>query len=110
MKKPKINIIGTYKLKHTLYPTYDNYYSYDKDDWYECSGDRILRKGTIFNVVLKKDFCKMQNYDKEEIEGFMDYSHGCDYVAYMRRNQSRYMVTNSLEDFEVINDELLIFK
>ncbi len=91
----------TCKLKHTLYPTYDEVLSTDKEEWDRYSGHNIFRKGTIFNIVSKEEYCKIQNYDDDETECFMEeIAADFDYIAYMKSNNYRYMMLNTLEDFE----------
>lgn len=103
------NILGVYKLKHTLYPTYrvdiqDVGLSTNKEEWDRFSGYKIFRKGTIFNIVPKEVYCKIRNYDDDEIECFMEeIAVGFDYIAYMTSNHYRYLLINSLEDFEEIS-------
>lgn len=104
MGKINDDFLGTYKLKHTLYPTYDECLSADKDEWDRESGDRILKKGFVFNVVSVEEYCRIQNYDENDTEDFMEKFCDFDYVAYMKSNDNRFILINSLEDFEVVNN------
>lgn len=97
---------GTYKLKHTLYPTYDESLSTDKEEWDRYSGHNVYRKGTIFNIVSKEEYCKIQNYDEDESGYFMEeMAVDFDYIAYMKSNSYRYIMLNSLEDFDLLKDK-----
>ena len=97
-------MLGTYKLKHTLYPNYDNDLVDNKDEYCEEYG-RIYRKGTIWNIVTKQEYCELQNYDDEEIEDFMENYCDFDYVAYMKNKDGVFMVINCLDDFEAIKTD-----
>ena len=93
-------MLGTYKLKHTLYPTCDDDLTTDKEEYDEESGYHIHRKGTLWKVCTKEEYCKLENYDEDETEEFMEDFYDFDYVAYMKNNTGRYFLINTLEDFE----------
>ena len=90
-----------YKLKYTLYPDIDGYFSYDKEDYDKDSGYYVYRKGTLWKVCTKEEYCKLENYDEDEAEEFMEDNCDFDYVAYMKNATGIYMLVNSLQDFEV---------
>lgn len=94
-------MLGTYKLKHTLYPTCDDDLTTDKEEWDEQKYP-IYRKGTIWKIVSKEEYCKLQNYDEEETECFMCDSCDFEVVAYMQSIPKRYILLNTLEDFEKV--------
>ena len=98
--KSEKNMLGTYKLKRTLYPTFDGDLSIYKEDHDEVFD--IYRKGTIWCIVSKEEYCKLQNYDDDETDEFT--CDNCDFevVAYMKNNDGKYILLNSLEDFEKI--------
>jgi hypothetical protein len=95
---------GTYRLKHTLYPTYDGDFSYDKEEYDEDSGHYVHRKGTVWKICTKEEYCKLENYDDDEAEDFISDNCDFDYVAYMKNNTSIYFFVNTLEDFEVYKE------
>lgn len=88
-----------YRLKHTLYPTCDDGLTTDKEE-YDDSQSHIYRKGSLWYIVSREEYCKLQNYEEEEAEDFM--SDTCDFemVAYSKTNDLSYLLLNSLEDFE----------
>lgn len=89
-----------YKLKYTLYPDIDGDLAYDKEDYYEEGGYSIYRKGTLWKICTKEEYCELENYDEDEIEEFMEDNCDFDYVAYMKNNTGIYFLTNTLSDFE----------
>lgn len=93
---------GTYKLKYTLYPTYDGDFSYDKEDYDKDSGYYVYRKSTIWKICTKEEYCKLENYGDEETEDFMSDYCDFDFVAYMKNRTYMYMLVNSIEDFIVL--------
>lgn len=96
---------GTYKLKYTLYPTIDGDFSYDKEEYDEDSGYYVHRKGTLWKVCTKEEYCKLENYDEDETEEFMESNCDFDYVAYMKNRTWIYILVNSLEDFILLKDK-----
>jgi len=94
-----------YKLKYTLYPTYDGDFSCDKEDYDENSGYYVHEKGTLWQVCSKEEYCKLENYDEDEAKDFMSDNCDFDYVAYMKDHHGIYMLINSLEDFELVEDD-----
>jgi len=95
---------GIYKLKYTLYPDIDGDLTYDKEEYYEESCYRIYRKGTLWKVCTKEEYCELENYDDDEAEEFMEDNCDFDYVAYMKNKDGVFMVINCLDDFERIID------
>lgn len=91
---------GTYKLKHTLYPDIDGYFTYDREEYDKESDYCIHRKGTLWRVCTKEEYCKLENYDDDEAEEFIEDYCDFDYVAYMKNKTWMYFLINSLEDFE----------
>lgn len=91
----------TYRLKHTLYPTYDGDFSYDKEEYDAEGWHYIHRKGTLWKICTKEEYCKLENYDDDEAEDFMEDNCDFDYVAYMKNNTGIYFFVNTLVDFEV---------
>lgn len=90
-------MLGTYKLKHTLYPSDDTLLT-DKEEWDRDLGDSY-RKGTIWVIVTKEEFCELENYDENDTEDFMEEFCDFELVAFMKNKPGRYMYLNSLEDF-----------
>lgn len=93
-----------YRLKHTLYPDIDGGLTCDKEEYDEESGYHIHRKGTLWKVCTKEEYCELENYDEDETEEFMEDFCDFDYVAYMKNNTGRYFLTNTLEDFERVEE------
>lgn len=93
-----------YRLKHTLYPDIDGDFTYDKEEYDDESGYSIYRKGTLWKVCTKAEYCKLENYDEDETEEFMEDFCDFDYVAYMKNKTSMYFLTNTLIDFERIEE------
>lgn len=91
-----------YRLKYTLYPDIDGGFTYDKEEYYEESGYHIHRKGTIWKICTKEEYCELENYDEDETEEFIEYNCDFDYVAYMKNKTGIYFLVNSLEDFEEV--------
>ena len=89
-----------YKLKYTLYPTIDGDFSYDKEEYDKESGSYVHKKGTLWKICTKEEYCKLENYDEDEAEDFMSDYCDFDYVAYMKDKTGIYMLINTLEDFE----------
>lgn len=94
-----------YRLKYTLYPDIDGYFTYDKEEYDEESGYYVHRKGTLWKVCTKEEYCKLENYDENETEDFISYYCDFDFVAYMKNKTGVYMLVNSLEDFIMLKDK-----
>lgn len=94
-----------YKLKYTLYPTYDGDFSYDKEDYDEESGYYVHEKGTLWKICSKEEYCKLENYDEDEAYDFISDNCDFEYVAYMKDKTGIYMLINTLEDFEEVKSK-----
>ena len=95
-----------YKLKHTLYPDIDEGLTTDKEEWDRNSGHHPCRKGTLWKIVSKKEYCNLRelNLDEDEIDEIME--DWCDFelIGYMKNNPYRYLLLNTREDFELVKD------
>lgn len=96
-----------YRLKHTLYPDLDGDLTTDKEEWSKESGYRPYRKGTLWKIVSKKEYCNLRelNLDEDEIDENME--DWCDFelIGYMKNNPYRYLLLNTREDFELVKDK-----
>lgn len=96
-----------YKLKHTLYPDVDGGLTTDKEEWDRNSGHHPCRKGTLWKIVSKKEYCNLRelNLDEDEINEIME--GWCDFelIGYMKNNPYRYILLNTKEDFELVKDK-----
>lgn len=88
-----------FKIKYTLYPTYDGDLSPYKEE--HDNGMPILKKGTLWKICTKDEYCKLEKYNEEDTKDFMERYCDYNYVAYMKNKPYRYMLVNGLSDFEV---------
>ena len=95
-----------YRLKHTLYPNIDDGLTTDREEWDRDNGHEPYRKGTLWHIVSKKEYCNLRelNLSEDEIDEVME--GWCDFelIAYMKNNPYRYILLNTREDFELVKD------
>ena len=83
-----------FKLKYTLYPDVDRELTPYKDEY--DKGMPIFKKGTLWKICTKEEYCKLEKYNEEDTKDFMKRNCDFNYVAYRKNKRGIYLVINDL--------------